>query len=60
MLERLDHHGHGGDPCLLERSCDVSDRHVTDWSHGNEEHRIYLLILDPLNPRTDLLAETTL
>jgi hypothetical protein len=60
VLERFHHDHHRGDTGLLDCSCNVSDRHVTDGSHRDEEHQIDVQVMEPLHPIGKSLAEPTL
>lgn len=60
VLECFYHDCHCGNARLLYRSCNVSDRHVTDRSDRHEEHEVNVLFLDLCDPFGKGLAEPTL
>ena len=50
VFERADHDGDRRNSRVLDRCCNVSDRHMAHRSDGNKEHHIDVLPLDPLDP----------
>jgi hypothetical protein len=57
VSERLRDDGHRWDTGILDRPCDVSDRHVAHRSDGDEERQIDLLCPYPLQPIGELPAQ---
>jgi hypothetical protein len=57
VCERLRDDGHRWNTGILDRPCDVSDRHVAHRSDGDEEHQIDVLCPYPFQPIGELPSQ---
>lgn len=60
VFERANHDGDCRHSRVLDRCRNVPDRHVAHRSDGDEEHHIDPLLVNPLDPSGQLLAEPAL